>query len=375
MKKTFAIALCVAAAGSLCAQNHDELKQLVEQGNKEFSEYDKMLLKQQIDPASVDANQMGQTLLNGYGLLMKALPLDSVPNAKGKVNPKNSKKIVNTILGHANDFFNVGGSLFNSQHYYPQAYEAFMVYADMPGVAALAKSGEQINESQRATAYFNAGLAAYSGNEVTKSAEAFKKARLNNYEQPEAYIYEIACWQSMMQKDSTLEVQAQRNINEIAKAGFDKFGIAQPVFLNNLVNSMITDNKGAEALALVKGEVEKNPENANLHGLLGFIYDRMENDAESEAAYRKAASIADADYETLLNSAKKIFRTGTEKWNLIEGNSAEAREQRNNVKVNYFEAAKAIAEKAKAIRGDKPDNTLNYLLDSIQYNLDTYFQQ
>ena len=55
--------------------------------------------------------------------------------------------------------------------------------------------------------------------------------------------------------------------------------------------------------------------------------------------------------------------------------SAEAREQRNNVKVNYFEAAKAIAEKAKAIRGDKPDNTLNYLLDSIQYNLDTYFQQ
>ena len=210
---------------------------------------------------------------------------------------------------------------------------------------------------------------------MTKSAEAFKKARLNNYEQPEAYIYEIACWQSMMQKDSTLEVQAQRNINEIAKAGFDKFGIAQPVFLNNLVNSMITDNKGAEALALVKGEVEKNPENANLHGLLGFIYDRMENDAESEAAYRKAASIADADYETLLNSAKKIFRTGTEKWNLIEGNSAEAREQRNNVKVNYFEAAKAIAEKAKAIRGDKPDNTLNYLLDSIQYNLDTYFQQ
>ena len=257
MKKTFAIALCVAAAGSLCAQNNDELKQLVEQGNKEFSEYDKMLLKQQIDPASVDANQMGQTLLNGYGLLMKALPLDSVPNAKGKVNPKNSKKIVNTILGHANDFFNVGGSLFNSQHYYPQAYEAFMVYADMPGVAALAKSGEQINESQRATAYFNAGLAAYSGNEVTKSAEAFKKARLNNYEQPEAYIYEIACWQSMMQKDSTLEVQAQRNINEIAKAGFDKFGIAQPVFLNNLVNSMITDNKGAEALALVKGKSKR----------------------------------------------------------------------------------------------------------------------
>ena len=92
MKKTFAIALLCCCRRQPLRQNNDELKQLVEQGNKEFSEYDKMLLKQQIDPASVDANQMGQTLLNGYGLLMKALPLDSVPNAKGKVNPKNSKK-------------------------------------------------------------------------------------------------------------------------------------------------------------------------------------------------------------------------------------------------------------------------------------------
>ena len=85
--------------------------------------------------------------------------------------PKNSQY----YSQDANDFFNVGGSLFNSQHYYPQAYEAFMVYADMPGVAALAKSGEQINESQRATAYFNAGLAAYSGNEVTKAPKPSRR--------------------------------------------------------------------------------------------------------------------------------------------------------------------------------------------------------
>lgn len=375
MKKVFALALCAAAAGSMWAQNSDELKQLVEQGNNQFKEYDKMLLQQQINPAAVDADKMGQGLIEGYELLMKALPLDSMPNAKGKVNPKNSKKIINTILGHANDFFNVGGSMFNNQKYYPQAYEAFMIYADMPGVPALAKSAEQISESQRATAYFNAGLAAYSGNEVSKSADAFKKARINNYEQPEAYIYEIACWQNMMQRDSTIEATAQRNINEVARAGFEKFGIEQPVFLNNLVNSMISDNKADEALALVNAEVAKNSTNANLYGLLGFIYDRMGKDTDSETAYRKAASIETADYETLLNAAKKIFRTGTEKWNLIEGNSAEARQQRNAIKTDYFEAAKTIAEKAKAIRGDKPDNTLNYLLDSIQYNLDTYFQQ
>lgn len=374
MKKTFALALIAAMAGSVCAQEAMDAKQLFELGNNQFKEYDKSLGLAAINPQGVDPNQMGKMLVDGYRYMLQALPLDSLPDKKGKVNPKYSKKIANTVVGHVNDFFTAGGNYYNQKMYYPQAYEAFMIYADMPEMPAFAKAAENVNQEQRATAYFNAGLAAYSGNAVPESAAAFKKARLNNYEQPEAYIYEIACWQNMAQKDSTLEAEAQKNINEIAQAGYARFGVAQPVFLNNLINSMIADNRSEEALTMLNKEISANPDNANLYGLLGFTYNRLDKEAEAEAAYRKAASLPDVDYETLLRAASRIFRIGTEKLNLVEGNSAEAREKRAKLKTDYFEVAKAYLEKAKGMN-DKPDGLRDNLIESVDYALTTYFPQ
>ena len=41
------------------------------------------------------------------------------------------------------------------------------------------------------------------------------------------------------------------------------------------------------------------------------------------------------------------------------------------MKVNYWEAAKAIAERAKAL--DAADTDVDRILDSINYALETYF--
>ncbi len=55
-------------------------------------------------------------------------------------------------------------------------------------------------------------------------------------------------------------------------------------------------------------------------------------------------------------------------WNNIEGNQPE---KRQDVKVNYFEAAKSIAERAQAL--DPSDSDVNYILENINYALETYF--
>lgn len=403
MKKTVALALSLVAIGSMSAQKQvvdqasktkdlSEARTLFQQamanpetqndartwylaGKAELDAYDNALKLQLLDPSKADPAAMGEELINAYNYFLKALPLDSLPDAKGKVKPKYSKDIVNKLSGHVNDFFNAGGQLYNAKKYYPDAYNAFMIFGDITDVPAFAALKESVPQPQVATSYFNAGLAAYTGNAVDESAKAFRKARLNNYSEPEAYIYEIACWQYISSNDSTRVGEAQKNIREIAEAGYNKFGVAQPIFLNNLVNILVTDNKYDDAISLVKKELASNPDNANLYGLEGFIYDRKGEDALSEVAYRKAASIETADYETLVNAAKKIFRIGTEKWNLIEGNSAEDNAKRQDMKTNYFEASKAIAEKAKSIKGDRNDGTLDYLLDSIDYTLTTYFNR
>ena len=217
-----------------------------------------------------------------------------------------------------------------------------MVYGDLPESGMLGKMAALIDPSQIATAYFNAGLSAYSGNAVEESANAFKKARLAGYDQPECYIYEIACWQSIAQKDESKMKEAQANILNVAEAGHKKYGLAQPIFINNMINSIVTDGNIDKALEQLNAVIAENPDNANLYGLRGYVYDRAEKDAESEADYRKAASLPDVDFETLKNASKKIFRIGTMKWNELEGSSPETTAARKDIKENYFESSKRL---------------------------------
>ena len=86
------------------------------------------------------------------------------------------------------------------------------------------------------------------------------------------------------------------------------------------------------------------------------------------ADYKKAASLPGVDFETLKNAAKKIFKVGTQKWNNIEGATPE---QRNAIKTEYFQYAKDITDKAKGMNAD--DSDLNYVIENIDYALETFF--
>lgn len=335
-------------------------------GNLEFDAFDNALKAMQVGAES-DPIEMGQELLNGYAMFIHALPLDSVPDEKGKIKPKYSKDIVSKLVGHHNDYFNSGAQFYNAKMLYPQAYQAFMIYGDMPDNTSLGKAAPVVADSVRATSYFNAGLSAYYGNGVKDAAKALRKARKLNVPQVDSYILEIACWQNLAQNDTTLQDAAKMNILSVAKDGYDRFGMNQPLFFNNIVNYKVSDGDFDSALTLVDEEIAKNPSLASLYGLKGFVLDRKGDEDSSVAAYRQAASFEDADFETLKNAAKKLFRVGQEKWNLLEGNSAEVRAARTDIRDNYFMSAKSIAEKAKEINPD--DGNLNDVIESIDYAL------
>ncbi len=403
MKKLMTFALCFAAIGSMSAQKAnveaakklsgkpdkiEEARTLINEamqnpetandaqtyfiaGKIEFDAFDKDLTNSMINPASVDNLKMGQNLLNGYHNFVKALPLAAVPNEKGKVDTKTSKAIVGALKGHVNDYFKAGADFFNGQKVYPEAYESFMIYADMPEQEFMQGEKLELPEADRGTAYFNAGLAAYSGNEIYKSADAFRKARNVGYDDKQAYIYEIACWQAAAQRDSTMVETAQEKIMEVANEGYQKYGMDEPLFINNIVNFLVADGKYDQAVSKVSELIAANPDNAGLYGLRGFVYDRMNKDDESVSDYKKAVSLDGVDFETLKNAGKKIYRVGADKWNSIEGNSEEARAARVDVKTNYFEAAKSIADKAKAMNSN--DSDLDYLIENIDYALTTFF--
>lgn len=404
MKKIFAFALCLATVAGASAQKQavndakklsgkpdqiENARALIKSamnnpetakdaqtyfvaGNIEWDAFDKARTVQMINPddPSIDPVAMTEQLLNGYNYMLQALPLDSLPDEKGKVKPKYSKDIINKISSHANDFFQAGANAFNAKKYYPEAYQAFMVFADMPDMAILGKNAPAVDPATRATAYFNAGLGAYSGNQVMKAADAFRKARLAGYEEPEAYIYELACWQNAMASDPSIQADAEKNIFDIATAGNEKFGMAQPIFIKNLVNCLVTEKKMDEALALVDRQLGVTGENADLYGLRAFVNVRNDKVEAAEADYRKAGTIDGGDFDTLKSASRAIFTIGTELWNAIEGTSPEAQAQRVNVRDNYWKWAMNVAE--KAAQKNPNDGDLNDLMDRIEYNLETY---
>lgn len=403
MRKFFTLALCLAAVCSVSAQkqNVDKAQKLVGKdsqtartlikqamenpetqkdartyfvaGKIEFADVDDAFKRTMINPndPSVDPVATGKSLLDGYAYFLEALPLDSLPDAKGKIKPRFSKDILSEIAGHHNDFYSAGANFFNKKKFYPEAYQAFLIYADMPDMKLLGKMAPQSPDTIRATAYFNAGLAAYSGNSVEESAKAFHRASQLGYNAPEAYVYEIGCWQSIAQSDSTQTESAYQHIADIAKAGYEKFGLKNVFFINNLINTMVTKGDFAGALGLVENEIAKNPDTAMLYGLEGFIYDRKGDNDKSEAAYRKAISCSKPDAETLALASKKFYRAGNDKWNAIEGTGPEANAARQNIKTNYWEKALDLAKQAKSL--NPKDHTLDRIIESLEYNLTTYF--
>lgn len=336
-------------------------------GKIEWDAYEKNQAKQMVDPNSVDPVEMGQQLINGYNYFLQVFPLDQLPNEKGEVKPKYIKDLQKKIASKENNFWESGALFYDAKKYYPEAYTAFMIYSDMADLPELGKNAPATPDTLRATSYFNAGISAWSADKIDEAAVAFRKARDNHYTQPEAYIYEIACWQNIEQRDSTREDEARDRIFEAAKGGYDKFGLNQPVFLNNMVNSMLNSNKENEALGIVNDAIQKYPDKASLYGLRAFINDRMKNEEASEADYRKAAEMNDIDYETMRNAVTKLLRIGQEKWNEIELGDPDIRAKKENIRKNYFEAAKKYAEKAKTLTEDQGD--MDYLLESIDYQL------
>lgn len=336
-------------------------------GKIEWDAYDKNFAKQLTNPDGVNPIDMGNELINGYNYFMQVFPLDELPNEKGEIKPKYTKDLQKKISEKTNNFYDTGINFYNNKQYYPEAYQAFMIYGDMPEQTVLGKNAPIIADTIRAMAYFNAGVSAWAADKLDEAAVAFGKARENNYQHPEAYIYELACWQTIEQRDSTRESEAADKIFTVARSGFDRFGMDQPVFLNNIVNTMVHKNKENDALAVVNEAIAAYPDKAALYGLRGFVNDRMKNEEASEADYRKAMEMPDVDYETLRNGVTKIFRVGQEKWNNIELGDPNTKAKKDDIRKNYFQVAKKYAEKAKSM-AENPDD-MDYLIESIDYQL------
>lgn len=329
-------------------------------GKIEWDAYDKNQQKLMANPDAADPIEVADELLNGYSYFLQVFPLE-VNDPKQKY----SKELQKKIAQKQNNFWDAGGVYYNAGKYYPQAYDAFMAFGDMPDLEVLGKEKPVTVDTIRAIPYFNAGISAWSANELDKAAVAFRKARENHYSNPQAALYEIASWQNIAQQDESREKEAMENMLAAARGGYEQFGLAEHNFLNNIVVCLINMGKEGEAMDFINGVIADNPDEAYLYGMRAYVYDKQNNESASEADYRKAAAMDNVDYETLHRAANKLLVIGQNEWNAIEIGDPEIVAKKNAVRENYFMPAKTIAEKAATLAPNPGD--MDYIMESIDY--------
>lgn len=249
-------------------------------GKAGFNQYNDMLGQRSLGQP-VDTKVMAEALLGGYGYFVKALPLDSLPNEKGKVNPKYSKKIFSEIAGHLTDFSNAAVDMWNDKNY-QGAYESWGVYLSVAKDLRYAKLVPQVPDSVLSNIAFNQGLAAWQAENYEGAVGSFYVARDYGYKGKQIFEYGISVATNAKNFDAVLE---------FAQAGNKLYGKEDPQFLNHIINYYLQTENYDDALSYLDNGINEDATNPQYYALRGIIYDNKKEAAKARADYEKALEL------------------------------------------------------------------------------------
>lgn len=350
MKKIFILAIAAASVATASAQ---DCKALYEQGKKLDDAFNKEK-PSPLNPKSEISAEAAAGLLEAYDLYLQAIECEKVPNAKGKVEDKLTKKIDKALKMHIADadFNKAAIVLFNADKKYPEAYRAFMISGETSrdfGTAA---------DTVYAVDFYNAGNSAF-GTDFKAAVEAYTQARKAHINEPQAYVYNIASLQQLAQNDSTYAAQ----IYDVAAEGVDRFGASNDYIFGNYLQYYLDNKKYDEAIAKLNGILAKDASNANVYRLRAIVNNAQHKYVDAIPDFVKVAELSD-NFGYVRDAANNINNIA--KFMLGQINNATP-EQKAEI-IEYFNDALKIAQKAQTL--DDADGSVNGIIEDIQYNLE-----
>lgn len=271
-------------------------------GKTAFNEYDKLLIKLQLGQLDDKGRkQRIESILEGYDYFVKALPLDSVVDAKGKVKPKYSKDIVNTVAGHYPDFYQLGIEATNDFRDYANAYKCWEIYTSIPTNPVYAKVLQKEvvpNDTILSEVMFNMGIVAYNMEDFPASLQAFKNAIKKGYNKQQVYDFAIAVASQMGNDD---EVVA------LAGEAFPLYGQENPDYIGIIINNYINKGQYAQAVKSIDDALKTDPDNSQYYVIKGILMETEEVGGDAKAMYEKAVSLDPANAKALFNLGRMYY--------------------------------------------------------------------
>lgn len=331
-------------------------------GKAFFAEFDQLFGLKQFgkQPANADIT-MANDLLDGYDYYMKALPLDSVVDAKGKLKTKYSKDIINAISGHATDYYN-GALTFWNEKDYAGAYRSFGIYAsifeDEPFASKVKNAAPA--DTVIGEIYFNQALAAWQDNNLDNALSAFGKAKAKGYNKKQLYDYAIAVATGLNNNDA---------IFEWASAGNDLYGAEDANYLANIINIYLQNKDFDKAFSTIDQAIANDPNNAQLYFVKGILYDNQDKKADAKAMFKKAIDLNPENVGALTQYGAALCQEAYALSDAMPATLSVAESQNYVIeKINpLFKEASVYLEKAWELDNDNMD-ALRYL-ENVYYNL------
>jgi tetratricopeptide (TPR) repeat protein len=326
-------------------------------GKAGFTQYDDLFGKKQLNMLKDgEALKMATALLGGYDNYVKALPLDSIPDEKGKVKAKHSKEIIKVVAGHYADFKFVAVDFWNEKDY-DNAYRSWDIYLNLPSNPTFGPMVKAEADTIVAEIYFNQALAAWQGDKFDLASKAFQNAIAKGYTKKPVYEYGVAVATSAKDNEALLK---------FAEEGNALYGSDDPQFLNQIINYYLQTEKYDEAISYLEKGIAENPNNAQYYALAGIIYDNKNDRDKAMANYEKALSI---DPDNGLANFYEGRAIAAKAGNLSDDYNGNAYDKYKAQTLDpMFRESAAYLEKAYTVDENNRSQVLQ-LLEIVYYNL------
>ena len=324
----------------------------------ESKQFDKEC-ENQILGKAVNEEVMYSALEGILPYFLKAVELDQLPDAKGKVKPRFTKDIKSIIRANRQYYVNAGIIAYekgNSQ----KAYENFKLFGDIPKLSLFEGDKWVIdNDSSEFQIRLFSGIAASEIPDSKAAISIFEEIKNAGYNENE--IYQRLATEYNKVEDTVAYAK-------VIEDGLKKFP-EERFFLLNQISLNITSQKYDDAVSNLKKALVQFPDDAILNNWLGQLYDQeLNNRTEAISYLKKAIDIEPENTEFMTHLGRVYFNLGVEKRKEADdiSNASLATDLRNQSLDNYKESMK-IFEKIYEL---EPTNKNAILaLSMIYYNL------
>ena len=313
----------------------------------------------EVSGRSADAILKGESAITSYAYYIKAYDMDFMPNAKGKVKPKYSKKIKNSIKNYYVNmvFLNYGITEFNKKNF-PKAIEAFEIHTGVPDLQMFSEDKPFIKDTVFYQIRYYTALAYERSDSIVKAMEIFEQLKDKGYE--EIFVNQHLSDLYKEQKDT---VNYLRTLEEGYKRYPNEF-----FFLGNLINFYIFNNEEQKGIDYLNKALELDPNNAQYYNVKGSVMETINRTEEAAEYYDKALTLNPTLMEAFNNKGRMIYNEAYK----LEDKSVSTRDPQGSAKLKAaalekYKESLPYFEKAAELKPTNMENLV--LLRSIYYRL------